>query len=290
MRKAKNPKEVLEHLKSDLDKRLLTGEELEKLKHREKDHYHGIHHFDEYGNHDDYMEDEFKPSHHFKFSKKNLTFKISLTAVFLALSVVVSLLDILLETLALPVGDQVFIQTRFLDIVLVVTSIATLGPLFSSLLGAIQPIMHNLIHGMEHGWIQPMLDMFQNILIVWVVWLIFYIIFQNSPIHRDENKKVYETKRWVPMPIIVLVVAIIATISFILALYIQSKVSPNSPLLPGHDHDHDHDHHGMLETIAGVNLKVVFAIFGWNILRYGIAFVLFVLIEGRMRIINHRYK
>ncbi|WP_026389695.1 ECF transporter S component [[Acholeplasma] multilocale] len=293
MGKNKNPKDLLNDLKRDLAIDPLEEKDIEAVEHRVEDHYHGKHHFDKFGNHDDIDENEFKPSHYFKMTKKNLTFKIALTAVMLALAIAVSALDMLLESFAIPVGDQVFIQTRFLDIAVILSSIAVLGPLFSAIVGGIVPIIHNLMHGMVHGWVQPITDIFQNIAIVFIVWFIFYILFKNSPIHRDDNKKVYNFKRWTPSVIIVPIVAILATAMFVLALYIQQQ------LAPGHDDDlirsaiqmrHEgHDHEGEI-SFGNINTSVVFAIFGWNVLRYAAAYVLFALIEGRMRPINHRYK
>ncbi|WP_031543011.1 ECF transporter S component [Mesoplasma photuris] len=295
----KDSKQHLEDLKKEIEKDRLTGKMLEQEEHKKIDHYHGIHHFDKFGNHDDYNEEDFKIQTHFRFSKRNLTFKIVLTAIFLALAVAVSALDILLESIKIPVGDQVFIQTRFLDTSIMMLSIATLGPLFGTILAGLQPILHNLIHGMEHGWIQPITDVFQNILIVWIVFFVFYLLFKNSPVHKDENKKIYNFKRMVPSAIIVPLVAVVSTIMFVFALYIQSLVSPGSGWAPGHDHGHEHSLVETFHSESGglgfgegekISVALVFALFGWNVLRYAIAFAIFIAIEGRMRPINHRYR
>ncbi|KNG79097.1 ECF transporter S component [Mycoplasma sp. HU2014] len=286
----------------------------EQHENQDKDHYHGIHHFDEYGNHDDVTSADFELKSVFRLTKKNLIFKIVLTGVFLALTAAVSGLDILAEYIHIPVnGDQVWIETRFLDITVVMISIAVLGPLFSSVIGFIAPIMHNAIHGGEHGWIQPPIQSVEYVIIVWLVFIIFNLIFRNSPIHRDENIKVANFKRWTPIPIMIVLFATIVTLGFILALFIQAKISaidPNSGWLPNHDHTHDHKHAQILSSTsqfilghAGhdhddenklnydkLNLYTSLAVFGWNCLRYTISMSLFAVIEWRMRPINHRYR
>ncbi|UZK63944.1 ECF transporter S component [Mycoplasma mycoides subsp. capri] len=296
MKESKSLKEQLNDVVCNVDKDLETHIEHEDENHKNKDHYHGIHHFDQFGNHDDIQNQKFELKTVFQFSRKKLIFKIALTGIFLALTASVSALDILLESIKIPVSDQVWIQSRFLDISVVCISIATLGPIFASLLGFLAPILHNFIHGMEHGWIQPPIEAVINVFIVWIVFLIFNVMFSNSPIHHDTNKNVARFKRWTPLPIMSVLVAIVSTLGFILALYIDSKtnntsiVSNNSQLFFHAGHDHGHVHDDNMLTFNKVNMFIVIAVFGWNVLRYAIALLLFILVEWKMRPINHRYK
>ncbi|WFQ91088.1 ECF transporter S component [Mycoplasma feriruminatoris] len=283
--------DVVCHTDQDLEKHIHHDKEYENI-----DHYHGKHHFDRFGNHDDIQNSNFELKTVFQFNRKKLIFKIVLTAIFLALTASVSALDILLESIQIPVSDQVWIQSRFLDISVVCISIATLGPIFASVLGFLAPILHNIIHGMEHGWIQPPIEAVINIFIVWIVFLIFNVMFNNSPIHHDTNKNVARFKRWTPLPIMSVLIAILSTLGFVLALYLDPStnqrglISNNSQLFfhAGHDHNHVHEENQL--TFNNINMFIVIAVFGWNVLRYGIALLLFILVEWKMRPINHRYK
>ncbi|WBX36202.1 ECF transporter S component [Mycoplasma capricolum] len=295
MKKNKSLKEQLNDVVCNVDSDLDMHKELDNKAHKKVDHYHGKHHFDKFGNHDDIQNYNFELRTVFLFSRKKLLFKIVLTGIFLALTASVSAIDILLESIKIPVSDQVWIQSRFLDILVVCISIATLGPIFASLLGFLAPILHNFIHGMEHGWIQPPIEAITNIFIVWIVFLVFNVIFNNSPIHHDTNKKVARFKRWTPLPVMIVLVSFVSTLGFILALYIDSNINSNHLLSnqisfyhAGHDHNHIHDEHML--SFTNINTFITIAIFGWNLLRYGIALLLFVLVEWKMRPINHRYK
>ncbi|WP_434341951.1 ECF transporter S component [Mycoplasma putrefaciens] len=283
MQKINTPKDLV----SENDCLIVDSTEQKDHNHLSADHYHGVHHIDKYGNHDDVETADFELRSVFQFSKRKLIFKIVLTGIFLALTSAVGALDILLESIHIPVGgDQVWIETRFLDITVVCISIATLGPIFASLVGFLSPIIHNLIHGMEHGWIQPPIQAVEYVIIVWLVFLIFNVLFKNSPIHKDQDPKVANFKRWAPLPIMVVLSALIATLGLALALYIQS-------LLPHGSHSHSHDHnHGTGEQLEwnNVNIFIMLAVFGWNCLRFFIALSLFTVIEWKMRPINHRYR
>ncbi|ASZ09312.1 ECF transporter S component [Mesoplasma chauliocola] len=265
-------------------------EELNKKDHRKEDHYHGIHHFDKNGGHDHIEKDEFKLSIEFKMTRRKLIYKMVLTSIFLALTATVSAIDIFFEKIALPVGSgQLWIDFRFLDIAFICISIATLGPIFSSIIGILNPFIHFGIHGGEHGILTTVIEAPQNVIIIWMVWVVFNIIFKNSPIHRDTNKSTAHFKRFVPIPIMILLASIITTAMFIFGMYLDGLTS-------GKVHTHGiqlfHEGHeeGKLEHIYDLNFVVVLSIFAWNILRYLFAFSIFSIIEWRMRPINHRYK
>ncbi|ATZ18843.1 hypothetical protein ESOMN_v1c04610 [Williamsoniiplasma somnilux] len=280
MKKPKNAQETLKKLKKDLIIDLKDEQEVLKENHRKEDHYHGYHHFDKFGNHDDISEDEFKITTMLKISSKSLIYRLVLTGVFLALAIVASAMDMLTESLAIPIG-QVYIQTRFLDTIVMLLALPAIGPIFALLLAIIEPILHNLIHGMEHGWIQPFMDSLSNSLIILLSWVLYYYVFKNSPYHKHPSKKVDLYRRITPAIILVLVAALISTGTFILALKIQD-LTTNVNLLPEETISFDH--------ISSEFALIFFSIFGVNILRYGIAYAFYVLIEGRIRPLNHRYK
>lgn len=130
-------------IKKPTPKEMIKNLDTQKLKHihpvhKDPNDCHGI------------QESELKAASYFKVTKRSLTYKIALSGIFLALSVAVSALDILMEQIQIPVG-QVYISFRFLDIIVLLLGLAVLGPLFASLIGMVEPIFHNLIHGMHHG-------------------------------------------------------------------------------------------------------------------------------------------
>lgn len=269
-----------------------------------KDHYHGNKHYDKEGNVDTIKIEEFNVKNQFCYSKKNLTFKIAASGVLLALSIAVSALDIILETvLKFPVSADAWVSFRFLDIIVLLLGIPVLGPIFGSLIAFLEPIFHNLIHGMEHGWIQPFGDALSNILIVWLTWVFFYVVFKNSPYHRDPNKKKDWFKRIMPSLIMVIISALLATAVIILILYLTSlnhvhhDHEEHSEFLINYSniniqHGHHHHHDGQLEWNILIKrfFPIICAIFGVNILRYLIAYSFFVVVEGKMRVLNHRYR
>lgn len=300
MHKDKNPKKMLSSMKKSLNQ---THHDVESDHGNDhKDHYHGNLHYDKTGHADKIDPNEFKTNNFFKYSKKNLTFKITAAGVVLALSVAVSALDILFESfLMFPIG-QVYISFRFLDTIILLIGLPVLGPIFGSLVGIIEPIFHNLIHGMEHGWIQPLTDSLTNVIIIFLTWIFYYLIFRNSPYHRDPNRKRDLFKRLTPAFILTIISAFVATATFFLALYIQEKTGLG---VSGHHHHstlsdapslyHDDHDHGGKETVDWDNIKTnvaffFFAIFGINVLRYAIAFASFAVIETRLRPLNHRYR
>ncbi|AVN60540.1 ECF transporter S component [Mesoplasma entomophilum] len=287
----KNKKEYGTYLK---DISLLEEEEINNLEHKKEDHYHGIHHFDDRGQHDHIEKNEFKLSIEFKMSRRRLIYKMVLTSVFLALTATVSAIDIFFEKIALPVGSgQLWIDFRFLDIAFICISIATLGPIFSSIIGFLNPFIHFAIHGGEHGIWSTTIEAPQNILIVWMVWAVFNVFFNNSPIHRDTDKTKARFKRFVPIPVMIILASVISTGMFILGMYLDGLTSSHNHI---HEHSiqlfHEEHHHsdGKLENVTDINFFILLSIFAWNMLRYTVAFSIFSIVEWRMRPINHRYK
>lgn len=284
MKKNKKPNNsYLENIDS------IEEDELRKKEHRKEDHYHGVHHFDNQGHHDHIQKNEFKVQLKLRLSRQELLRKMVLTGIFLALTVAVSAFDILFENLQLPIGDQLRIPFRFFDIAFICISIATLGPIFASIIAMLNPILHNVVHGMEHGWITMVMEIPQNLLITWMVWIVFNLLFQNSPIHKGTNSKKDKLKRFLPILIMIILASIIATALFIMAWYLQDIINHENLHAESLHVDHDHEH-SELPDFDGFKFYMTFIVFGWNILRYTIAFSIFSIVEWRMRPINHRYK
>lgn len=268
----------------------LTEQEIDNKVHSQKDHYHGIHHITKDGKHDHIEKNEFKVHLEWRLNRSQLIFKMVLTAMFLAICFAVSALDILFEAIQLPVTDQLWIDFRFLDIALICVSIAILGPIFASTTSILAPWIHGIVHGFVHGTLTPLVEMFSNTLIVWVVWILFYFIFQNSPIHKDNDKKAKIIKRFVPLPLLVIASAFITTVLFVLVLYLINISVHSHTLEHANTITLFHEEHkeGHLD-FDNLNIAIFFAIFGWNLLKYTFAFLLFSIIEWKMRPINHRY-
>lgn len=282
----KNKKEITSYLENFN----LIEDELSKKEHIKEDHYHGIHHFDEKGQHDHIEKNEFKLSLEFKMIRRKLIYKMVLTSVFLALTATVSAIDIFFEKIALPVGSgQLWIDFRFLDIAFICISIATLGPIFASIIGLLNPFIHFAIHGGEHGIWTTVIEAPQNVLIIWMVWLIFNVIFNNSPIHRDTNKTQARFKRFMPIPIMIILASLITTGMFIIGMYLNEITSSHTHRSLELFHEGE-KHENKLEHLSQLNVYIVLAIIAWNILRYTVAFSIFSIVEWRMRPINHRYK
>ncbi|PPE06793.1 ECF transporter S component [Mesoplasma corruscae] len=268
----------------DKNKRLnkiedISEEEVNKQIQPEKDQYVGDHHITKSGDHDHVNENEFKLHIEFRLSRSQLIFKIVLTGIFIALCFAVSAIDMALEAIRLPLDDQLWLTFKFLDIALITISIAMLGPIFASVISILAPWIHGIVHGFEHGVITPSVEMLSGILIVWLVWLVFYYFFKNSPIHQEQNKRKKYFKRFVPLPILITASTLITTALFVFALWVS----------PDHHHEHTHEHSAGEPEFDDINVKILFLVFCWNFLKYTLAFGVFSIIEWKMRPINHIY-
>ncbi|PPE05265.1 ECF transporter S component [Williamsoniiplasma lucivorax] len=267
----------------DETKKDLQSEESQVEHSENRDHYHDQKHFDVKGNVDYITRDEFKMRNHFKYSRKNLILKISMTSVFLALSVVAAAIDMGLEILAVPIG-QLRLPTRFFDMIIIFLSLPIVGPVFAMLIAFVEPWIHLLIDP-HHLPLQILVDSITNLIVVFTTWFVFYILFKNSPIHKEPNKKKDLLKRTPPLVIMLFVASIIATALFVFVLYIQDK----NMVVDDHAR-HDHGHEEGQITWDNFNWTVIGVVLGMNFLRFAIAYTVFFLVEIRMRPINHRYR
>ncbi|AVP49257.1 ECF transporter S component [Williamsoniiplasma luminosum] len=264
--------------KSQKDFDLLTEANEAKKEHSEtQDHYHDKKHYDAKGNIDYITREDFRIRNHFKYTRRNLILKISLTALFLALSVAAAAIDMALEIIAIPIG-QLRLSTRFIDVVVIFLALPVVGPLFGMLIAFVEPWIHLMIDP-NHLPLQILVDAITNTIIVLTTWFVFYIAFKNSPIHKDPNKKIDLYKRTIPLIIMFFVSTIIATLLFVFALFIQEK---NMVIHTDHDHDHI--------QWENLNWTIIGVVLGMNFLRFAIAYTTFFFIEVRMRPINHRYR
>ncbi|ASP28577.1 transmembrane protein [Spiroplasma corruscae] len=269
-------------------------------KDNKKDHYHDEHHFDMFGNHDDVKEEDFNWKTSIYTSKRNLTFRLTLSGMILAIAIAATSLDMYIEHLIIPI-DGVILPTRFLDILVITLSIGSLGPVFSSLIGFIVPWIHMLIHGggAIHNPLSTMVDSFGYFLVIWVLWLFYYFIFKNSYTHKDPNNKKDIFKRWMPIVAFIPVVVVIFTMINVLVIYLNSSTLEEhhheennlfSIIQKFHeteDHDHDHVDWGVFSNKLWV---YTFIILGIEVARFTICYSLFGVLEPQMKKINHIFK
>ncbi|ATG97286.1 ECF transporter S component [Mesoplasma lactucae] len=270
----------------DKEEKILDSEH-----HADKDHYHGVHHFDRYGNHDDVKKQDFSLKNQFKTSKRSEIFRICVAAVILALSVGLSAIDGLLEKLTINIGG-VTIDMRILDILVIILGIPLAGLWYSLGIAIIEPWFHFLIDG-DHSPIQIAFDSVGYAIAVLAFFFIFYGLFRNSPVHEDPNKKKRIFKEWTPGAIIVPLLAVIFTTIFILSLYLTFKSGES------HEHHHaetahaDHDHGEAVtqwDDFTNDKAAVIFGTFGLQLARFLVFYILFVVVQKKMKPINHRYQ
>ncbi|WP_339034618.1 ECF transporter S component [Spiroplasma endosymbiont of Cantharis rufa] len=261
------------------------------VKEGKKDHYHDEHHFDSLGNHDDINDADFHWKNSLFTSRRNLTFKITLTGVFLALAVALSAFEMLYEQLLdkIPLYG-VAIPFRILDILVITLSLAALGPIFSGIIAFIVPFIH-LVDA--HNPLTLVIDSFGYFASIWLMWFVYYFIFRNSSIHKHPIKSVDRFKRWTPIVIYVPVITIIYTLLVFLILYITTNSDQ------GHSHNHFstgmitsyHEAHSgewaSIKENLGVFIGVISAI---ELVRFSICYTLFAVIEPQVKKINHFYK
>ncbi|ARU92034.1 transmembrane protein [Spiroplasma clarkii] len=264
-----------------------------------KDHYHDIHHFDASGNHDDVILNDFHFKNSIYTSQKNLIYRITLTGVFLALAIGGTAFDIFLEFIHIPIAG-INISFRFFDILFILLSIGSIGPIFASLIAAVVPWMHLVIDSAHaHTWIDAMMDFGGYLLAVWVLWLFYYVIFRNSYIHKDPNRKKDLFKRWLPMPFYVIILTLFYTT--LITLLIRFSVDT---IFVAHEHEHEHEEHvheifKMINALEehhehsefeGKWAVLIFGLFGFELLRFSACYAAFAVVEPQVKKLNHRYR
>ncbi|AGR41953.1 ECF transporter S component [Spiroplasma diminutum] len=274
--------------------------EHDDVKEGKKDHYHDEHHFDSLGNHDDINDEDFHWKNSIYTSRRNLTFRITLTGVFLALAIALSAFEMLYEGFLekMTIAGGVAIPFRILDILVITLSLAAIGPVFSGIIAFIVPFIH-LMDGHHGNALTILIDSLGYFVSIWVIWFSYYFIFRNSSIHKHPIKSVDRFKRWTPMAIYVPIMAIIYTLLVFAMIYITTNSGHDD-----HDHDHldlisnlgittyhgDHEHSGEWSAVKenlGLFIGVISAV---QIVRFSICYALFALIEPQVKKINHYYK
>ncbi|AUM62489.1 ECF transporter S component [Spiroplasma monobiae] len=262
---------------------------------KKKDHYHDEHHFDSLGNHDDIDDGDFHWKNSLFTSRRNLTFKITLSGVFLALAIAISAFEMWMEFVLDKIQFQgVSIPFRILDLIVITLSLSALGPIFSSLIAFIAPFIH-LADGF-HNPISVVIDCAGYFVSVWVIWFFYYFAFRNSSIHKHPINSVDKFKRWTPMVAYVPIMSILYTVIVFGMMYLNLELS-NS----GHNYDHSlfvnnisplhegHEHGEWEEVVEhlGIFIGIISAI---EIVRFSIVYSLFALVEPQVKKINHYYK
>ncbi|WP_338970257.1 hypothetical protein [Spiroplasma endosymbiont of Labia minor] len=240
---------------------------------KKKSHYHGKHHFDKSGKHDDITLYEFTWKRHFKYSRKSINFRIASTAIILALALAVSVIDSLFEKFSLNISGVV-IEMRVLDQIVMMTAIPILSLPFALFVCIVEPWLHVLIDS-EHTPIQIAFDSIANGLVVLIFYLIVYMLFKISPYHEDPNKKIKWIKRICPGLLIIPICSLIYTAAWFSALLIVGDINvidvdKNSP--------------------NKVILVLISVTFGLQMIRYLVVYILFVLVDFAVKPINHRLR
>ncbi|WP_425379674.1 hypothetical protein [Spiroplasma endosymbiont of Stenodema calcarata] len=106
------------------------------------------------------------------YNQRSITFKITAAAIFLAVAVGLSLLEIF----NVPTPWGATFGLRFFDTLVIIYSISIVGLGFALLEGIALSWIHNLIDG-HHTWIEMAFFMISNIVVVFITWFIYYIVF-----------------------------------------------------------------------------------------------------------------
>ncbi|QGS51712.1 ECF transporter S component [Spiroplasma tabanidicola] len=265
---------------------------------KKHDHYHGEHHFDGQGNHDDILDEDFNIKNSIYTSKRNLIFRTAAAGTFLALAAIGSAIDMFGERFFKLPLNEIILSIRYFDILIICLSIASIGPVFSSFIGVIMPWIHMLMDG-DHPPLTHVVDSFGYFSVVWILWFFYYVVFRNSYIHKDKNRKKDLFKRYMPLVGFIPVSVIVYTAFTILIIFITDQ--------SGHHHDdHDesiinkiisyhekHEHEAQGDEWDLFKEKAViysFTIAGFELVRFSICGALFVILEPQMKKINHRYR
>ncbi|UZQ31102.1 MAG: hypothetical protein OHM56_06395 [Spiroplasma phoeniceum] len=196
------------------------------------------------------------------YNQSSITFKIAASAIFLAMAVGLSLLEVF--SVLTPWGATFIL--RFFDTLVVIYSIAIVGLWFALLEGIALPWIHNLIDG-HHTWLEMAFFMISNILVVLVTWFVYYILFnachkitvpENVADHtineyhhvkkaHDHHHKIVNIKwgkKILAFTIIVPICALIEAISFLIVANILVNMVHTHP-----DADHAHVLHERLKIL-----------------------------------------
>lgn len=256
-----------------------------------KDHYHNEHHFDASGQHDDVDINDFHFKKSIYTSQRNLIYRIVLTGVFLALAIVGTTIDMGLEFIIIPIAG-VNITFRFFDLLFILLSIGSIGPIFTSIIAAVVPWMHLLIHGHGHTVYDAIIDFAGYLIITWVLWALYYVAFRNSYIHKDPNIKKDRFKRWMPIVFFAVICAAAYTGLIIAMLRLNGAFSTeehvHSDVIINHHDAHDHDHE--TGTFNGKWGVLIMGLFGFELLRFGVCYAAFAVIEPQVKKLNHRWR
>ncbi|AHF61296.1 hypothetical protein P344_05400 [Spiroplasma mirum ATCC 29335] len=106
------------------------------------------------------------------YNQRSIVFKITATAIFLGITIGLSLIEIFY----VPMPWGATFGVRLFDTLVLIYSISIVGLGFSLLEGIALPWIHNLIDG-HHTWIEMFFFMVSNILVIFITWFIYYIVF-----------------------------------------------------------------------------------------------------------------
>ncbi len=197
------------------------------------------------------------------YNQRLITFKIAASAIFLAMAIGLSLLEVF--SITTPWGAT--FGLRFFDTLVIIYLIAIVGLGFALLEGIALPWIHNLIDG-QHTWIEMAFFIISNISVVFVTWFVYYILFNachkitvpenvsDHTIHEYHHVKKEHNhhhkiiniklgKKILAFTIIVPICALIEAISFLIVAKILVNIGHVHP-----DADHDNVLRDSLKILA----------------------------------------
>ncbi|WP_338955012.1 hypothetical protein [Spiroplasma endosymbiont of Polydrusus cervinus] len=238
------------------------------------------------------------------YNQRSITFKIATSAIFLAMVVELSLL----EVFNVPTPWGATFGLRFFDTLVIIYSISIVGLGFGLLEGIALPWIHNLIDG-YHTWIEMAFFMISNILVVFITWFVYYILFnacaktrvpenvtdhniheyhhvKKAHNHHHKISNINCVKKILAFVIIIPICALIEAILFLIVAKILVNIRHTDV-----GHDHDHDIHGMASIFESWQHTLIFIgiLFGIFTGKYIVNATLFLLLERRTRQLVDRY-
>ncbi|WP_374696056.1 hypothetical protein [Spiroplasma endosymbiont of Polydrusus formosus] len=239
------------------------------------------------------------------YNQSLITFKIATSAIFLAVAVGLSLL----EVFNVPTPWGATFRLRFFDTLVIIYSISIVGLGFALLEGVSLPWIHNLIDG-YHTWIEMAFFMISNILVVFITWFVYYILFnayakitvpenvtdhniheyhhvKKAHNHHHKISNINFVKKFLAFIIIIPICALIEAISFIIIVVKILVNIGNTDVGQYHGHDID----GMASIFESWQHTLIFIgiFFGIFTGKYIVNTTLFLLLERRTRQLADRY-
>ncbi|WP_339022471.1 hypothetical protein [Spiroplasma endosymbiont of Crioceris asparagi] len=243
-----------------------------------KDHYHGIHHITASGTHDDVTDEDFSIKRAYQFrNRRELIFKIAASGVFLALALIFTWLDSLLEDSLEALFGGIKVPIRILDFLVLVLASPVIGPLFGCIIAFLLPWIHGMIIDPDHFWFQTMIDSFVYPVMIFIIWFFYYVVFKNSNYHKETNKHIDFLKRIFPQFFIIIIGTILFTLGTVISMWAMNGFQ-DSKAQDG----------SLNQFLDGKNWHLLVLLVA-EFIRFSICSIAIFFIEPKTRIINHHF-